>query len=81
MCGGIRIDSLGNSAAVHPIVLVNFIMQVGAIFYSINFMFPFSLSRYAENRATSGCSASDVDVEVFSPHSQFFPQKEVFLCV
>ena len=24
MCGRIRIDSLGNSAAVHPIVLVNF---------------------------------------------------------
>ena len=80
MCGGISIDSLGNSAAVHPIVLVNFIMQVGAILSSINFMFPFLLSRYAENRATSGCSASDVDVEVFSPHSQFFPHRGFCVC-
>ena len=82
MCGGNSTGSLGNSAAVQPVGLVNFIMQVSAFSPSICFMFLFfCLSRYAETRATPGSSVSGVDVEVFSPHAHFFFPHRGFLFV
>ena len=76
MCRGNRTGSLGNSAAVHAVVLVNFIMQVSAFSPSTYFMLIFWLSRHADQtRATPGSSVSGVDIEVFSPHSHFFPHR------
>ena len=83
MCGGNRTGSLGNSAAVHPVVLVNFIMQVSAFSPSICFMLFFLLESLCRDQSYSWELRERCRRRGFFPsRTYFFFLTEVFyLCV
>ena len=78
MCGGNRTGSLGNSAAVQPVSLVNFIMQVSAFSPSICFMLFFLFELLCRDQELrERCRRRG-----FFPSRTFFFLTEVFyLCV
>ena len=72
MCGGNRTGSLGNSAAVQPVGLVNFIMQVSAFSPSICFMLFFLLESLCRDQSCSW------ELRERCRHRGFFPSRTFF---
>ena len=79
-CGVYRTGSLGNSAVVHPVFLVNFIMQVGAIFLVLISCSSFSLSRFMQETEIFPVLSELGGCRGFFP-SQFFPHRGFCVCV